>query len=303
MLSGVFLTHANELLGSDGEHLLQVARVLDESSVDYLVVADHVLLSAGGHGHDALGGPLPFPLDEPYPDPLITLAAAAAVTSRIRLATGVLIAPLRPAPVLAKMAASVAALSSGRLDLGVGSGWQEEEFTACGVPAAAKAQRLDDCISACKALWHHCPASFSSGTVSFEDVACSPRPPGGDIPVWFGGRAIPATLSRIARLGAGWLPLRLPSVAELRQARADLNRLCEQAGRDPAGLGIRVTLPTVRDASGAADLPGTLLPAAGLAEAGVTGVQINIRDFARSVPELRDTAAALHAFCRESGRP
>jgi probable F420-dependent oxidoreductase len=302
MLSGVFLTHANELLGRDGEHLLEVARVLDESAVDYLVVADHVLLSAGGHGHDALGGALPFPLDEPYPDPLITLAAAAAVTSRIRLATGVLIAPLRPAPVLAKMAATVAALSAGRLDLGVGSGWQEEEFAACGVPAAAKAQRLDDCISACKALWHGRPASFSSRTVSFEDVACSPRPPEGDIPVWFGGRAIPATLSRIARLGAGWLPLRLPSPAELRQARADLDRLCEQAGRDPAGIGIRVTLPTVRDASGAADLPGTLLPAAGLAAAGVTGVQVNIRDFARSLPELRDAAGTLRALCDESGR-
>ena len=303
LLSGIFLTHANELVGRNGEHLLEVARILDEERIGYVVIADHVLLSSGRRGHDALGGPLPFPNDEPYPDPLVTLAAVGAVTSRIRLATGVVIAPLRPAPVLAKTAATVASLFDGRLDLGVGSGWQHEEFAACGVPVAAKAQRLDDCVSACKALWRDSPASFHSQTVSFDNVVCSPRPPGGDIPVWFGGRAVPATLSRIARLGAGWLPLPRPSAAEaakeVQQARCDLARQCDQVGRDPAAIGIRVTLPTARGRSGAADLAATLHPVADLVDAGVTGVQIGIRDFARSPRELRDVAATFRGLCGE----
>jgi probable F420-dependent oxidoreductase len=301
LLTGIFLTHANELVGHNGEHLLEAARILDEERIDYVVIADHVLLSSGRQGHDALGSPLPFQNDEPYPDPLVTLAAVGAVTSRIRLATGVLIAPLRPAPVLAKMAATVASLFGGRLDLGVGSGWQHEEFAACGVPIAAKAQRLDDCVSACKTLWRDSPASFHSETVSFDNVVCSPRPPGGDIPVWFGGRAVPGTLSRIARLGAGWLPLRLPSASEVRRARCDLVRQCYQVGRDPAAIGIRVALPTVRDQSGIADLAETLHPAAELIDAGVTGVQVRVCDFARSPSELRDVAATLRGLCEELG--
>jgi hypothetical protein len=78
-------------------------------------------------------------------------------------------------------------------------------------------------------------------------------------------------------------------------------RQCYQVGRDPAAIGIRVALPTVRDQSGIADLAETLHPAAELIDAGVTGVQVRVCDFARSPSELRDVAATLRGLCEELG--
>jgi probable F420-dependent oxidoreductase len=295
-LLGLFLTHANDLLGDDLSHLTEAARVIDRAGIDYVVVADHVVLSNRTEGHAALGAPLPFPLDEPYPEPLMTLMAIAAVTSRVRLATGIFIAPLRPPVLVAKMVATLAALSNNRFDFGVGSGWQEAEFDALGVPIADKVGRLDDCIMACQALWRDSPASFASATVSFDTVACSPRPSVGSVPVWFAGTAIPATLRRVARLGSGWLPLRAPDQEELIRVRALLAQYCEEYERDAASIGIRITLPTVFDEPKKANIRKTVERVSELGSLGVTGVQINIRDFASSVSQLSDVVAELRSL-------
>jgi probable F420-dependent oxidoreductase len=293
---GVFLTHANDLLGPDLRHLTDTVRCLEDAGVDYVVVADHLVLGTKLESHGALGGKLPFPQDEPYPEPLVTLAAIAAVTSRIRLATGILIAPLRPAVLLAKMAATVAVISGGRLDLGVGTGWQQEEYDALGVPMEEKVRRLDDIIQACLLLWGETSPSFHSDTVSFDDVACAPRPADGNVPLWFAGTSNTATLRRVARFGSGWLPLRQPTTDELRDVRSKLGELCAESGRDEREIGIRVTLPTTRDSQGSASLAETTKNVEELAAVGVTGVQVNIRDFATSLEELTDVASQLRSL-------
>lgn len=271
-LVGVFLTHANDLLGPDLARLGDVVRRLDDAGVDYLTVADHIVLGPDLSAHDALGGgTLGYPLTEPYPEPLVTLAAIAAVTTRIRLLTGVLVAPLRPPALLAKSVATLAVLSGGRLELGVGSGWQEAEFAALGVPVTEKVARLDAGLAACRALW----ADESS-----NGLHCFPQPPGGTVPVWFAGRPTRATLRRVAETGAGWLPIRQLDPEAAAAARADLDRACDEAGRDPATVGIRCPLTPVEDWGA---LRGTV---SRLWESGVDGVHLPLRRLATSLTEL-----------------
>src|SRR5205823_5976552 len=184
-----------------------VARVADQLNFDYVCLAEHVLM----HGHPGMAahatGPVRHTPDELMPEPLTTLAAFAGATKRIGLMTGILIAPLRPAALLAKTAATLHGLSNGRLTLGVSTSWQQEEYAALGVPFADRGQRLDDTLRACKALWAGGPSSFSSSSVQFENMWCEPRPNSADdIPIWFGGKFTPRLVRRVVELGHGWIP-------------------------------------------------------------------------------------------------
>ena len=286
-LIGLFITHANELIGDDQSRLTAVARALDDAGVGYLTVADHLALAPDLSAHDALGGgTLGYPMEEPYPEPLTTLAAIAAVTTRIRLMTGILVAPLRAPLLLAKTASTVAVLAGGRLDLGVGSGWHEAEFAALGVPIDEKVTRLDEGLAACRELWRGGPSSYHGSTVTFDNLYLSPLPPGGDVPVWFAGRATPATLRRVVRTGAGWIPISALSVDDAREARAHLTRICEEAGRDPATVGIRSPLAVQTTDSGDIDWSAIHDHVSALYEAGVDGVHAPLRLLAHSFDEL-----------------
>ena len=153
------------------------------------------------------GGRFVHRKDEPFPEPLATLAVIAGATSRIRLITAILIAPLRPPVLLAKTAATVHALSGGRLVLGISTSWHQEEYAAVGVPFEERGQRLDDAVGACRALWSAAPAAFSSRTISFEGIYCVPRPEhADDIPIWFTGKMRKQLVRRVAEHGQGWLP-------------------------------------------------------------------------------------------------
>ncbi len=292
---GVFITHANRVLGDDLSGLVDTARAIERAGADYVVVADHVVLGTTRDSHGALANPLPYPQDEPYPEPLVTLAAIAAVTSQLRLATGILIAPLRPPALLAKSAATLAALSQGRLDLGVGTGWHDEEFAALGTRLEDKVQRLDDAIEICRLLWSGEPVSFEAPSVTFSGVVCSPVPPGGSVPLWFAGRPIAPTLRRVLRYGVGWLPLGPVAPEVLAGVRKRVRELGEAEGRTGDEIGIRVSLPTVRLASGRGDPVATAAAATALVDAGATGVQINLRDFATTPEEAGEAVADIRA--------
>ena len=123
-------------------HFLDLARAAEDAGVDRIVVVDHVVM--GPHTDKYVWGKFPVPPDAPWFEPITMLTAIAAVTERVRLATGILIVPLRPAAFLAKQIATLDQLSNGRVDLGVGTGWQREEYDAAGVPWDERWQRLDD---------------------------------------------------------------------------------------------------------------------------------------------------------------
>ena len=138
-------------------------------------------------------------------EPLTVLAAVAASTSQLRLTTGVLVSPLRPPVLLAKIAATIDQISDGRLELGVGVGWQPEEFDAVGVDFAARGQLLTDGIGACRALWGDDPAPFSSPTTNFTELWCNPKPcePGRDSRALLG--ITPSTQPDSHRGAGSWL--------------------------------------------------------------------------------------------------
>ena len=180
----VLVSGLHALFGPDLRSFVEVARIADEAGVDQVVLPDHVVMGARTDRYPY--GTFPYDADAPWIEPLTTLAAMASATTRVRLGTGILIAPLRPAVLLAKTIATLDVLSGGRVDLGVGVGWQREEYEALGVPFAGRWQRLDDTLGACRALWQDAPASFSSPTVAFDDIWCAPRPVQARVPVWFG---------------------------------------------------------------------------------------------------------------------
>lgn len=274
--------------------VIDLARRAEAAGVDTVIVPDHVVM--GEHVEAYEWGSFPFPIEVPWLEPLTVLAAIAGATSRVRLATGILIAPLRPAIVLAKTAATLDVLSQGRLELGVGVGWQREEFDAAGLDFGSRAQRLDDTIAACRTLWRDSPASFASQTVSFEKIWCEPRPVQRDgIPVWFSGTLHARNVERIVRWGDGWIPIMTATRADLADGAKRLADAFARAGRDPNVLKVRGSLEPRIGANGRPDLAATLAGAHALAAAGVTDVQLGLLAFVRK-PEQQD---AFFAELRE----
>jgi probable F420-dependent oxidoreductase len=264
---------------------LDLARLADRASVDVLRLSDHVIM--GKHPENYEWGPFPYPPTVPWLDPLASIAAMAAVTERLRFCTSILIAPLRPAPVLAKMAATIDVLSGGRLELGVGTGWQREEFTASGIDFATRGQLLSDTVAACRALWQPGPVSFESPTVRFEDIWCEPRPVQPDgIPIFFSGTLTPRNLNRIVRWGEGWFPIMTATLDDIARGSAKLREACSAAGRDPGGLRVHARLPVVTDQNDHPDLVATLSQTATYADIGVTDIQLALVPLLASPDDL-----------------
>jgi probable F420-dependent oxidoreductase len=149
-------------------------------------------------------GVLPAPTDAPIADPFISLTAMASATEKIRLGTGICLVPEHNPVVLAKVVATLDWLSNGRVALGVGIGWLEEEFQAIGIPWDRRAARTRDCINAMRKLWGDPVSAYSGEFVKFEGVRSNPKPVrGAELPILFGGESAPA-LRRVAEYGNGW---------------------------------------------------------------------------------------------------
>jgi probable F420-dependent oxidoreductase len=279
---------------SDQQHLLiEVARLAEEAGVDDLTVPEHVLMGANASEQDPWSTWEPHQLEMPWPEPLLTLAAMAAVTRRLRLVSGVVIAPLRPAGLLAKMGATLHALSRGRFVMGVSPSWHRDEYDALGVSFADRGQLMEDAVGACRALWASAPASFRSPTASFDGMYCSPRPaPGERIPVWFTGKFTPRLARRVAALGDGWMPFAAYRMT-LEEKAAAIRTLCERmaaVGRDPDALEVADGLPPV-DGSVARSMEQ--VPA--MAAAGIDVVRVPLRRF---VGEPEAAAGAIEEIAR-----
>lgn len=270
----------------DQQHrLLEVARAADQLGVDFIDTTEHVLMGLNalnsGQGWEM------HHLEQPQPEALVTLAAMAGATQHIRILSSIVIAPLRPAGLLAKQVASLYALSSGRFVLGVTASWQKDEYDALGVPYAERGQVLTDNIGACRALWESAPASFHSRHVNFDGMFCSPRPPVGvRIPVWFGGKFTPRQIRRIVELGDGWMPFggHNMTLADKAAAIARLRSEYVAAGRAPSELEVCDALRSV-DGS----LEGSLEQLPSLAEAGITVIRVHLRRFSPGPDDVLPT--------------
>jgi probable F420-dependent oxidoreductase len=262
--------------------LVRTAQLAEQLGYHQVVFPDHV--SMGEHLENYPFGTFPLPPEGPWLEPMLLMAAVASATTRIRLATSVLIAPLRPATLLAKMAATLDQLSHGRLDLGVGVGWQREEYQAQGMDFDARWTMLDDGLRACRKLWTQHPVSFNSRTVNMERMYSTPYPVQAPLPLWFGVAPTPRQARRIAELGQGWLPIN-QTPDELQKNIAGIRAAFSDAGRDPAELKVRAVIPPVQDNQGA-NLAASLEAAEQLLEIGVDVMELVPIMFAQSPESL-----------------
>ena len=204
--------------------------------------------------------------DVPLPDPLIWMAYVAAATSRINLATGILILPQHNPVITAKQIATLDFMSGGRVLLGIGVGWMREEFEALGVPFDDLGARTDDYVGAMRALWSQEKATYDGEFAKFKNIYCRPQPVNGSVPIIIGGHTKVAA-RRAGRLGDGWFPARGAAPELVALAR----KTAEENGRDPDALEITTSLPDDMDqipalaAAGVNRILVPVTPMAGLA--------------------------------------
>lgn len=260
--------------------VVERARILDEAGFDRLAISDHVVFGENLEAYSRpevggiAGGVQPTGPDGYWLEPMTALSLLAGVTSRIRLSTGILIAALRRPVVLAKSAATLDVLSGGRFDLGVGVGWQREEYEAAGLDFDRRGRLLDSTLEVCRALWRDQRASLHSSELTFDDIHMMPKPVRADgVPVWVSGTINPNVVARIARFGTGWIPWGKDAediglaIAQMRQALADLDH-------DPSGLQVVGRLPVSIHSDGTFDTARTMEAVPALVEAGVTDLRI-----------------------------
>lgn len=206
-----------------GEHVVMV----DESTSRYPYTADGVIA---------------VPAQADWLDPMVALSFAAAATTSIDVATGVLLLPEHNPVRLAKQAASLDTLSGGRLTLGIGIGWSREEFDALGVPFERRGARTAEYVTAMRTLWRDDLASFDGEFVSFDRVRVNPKPlRERRIPVVIGGNS-DAALRRVATWGDGWYGFNVDDVSAVAERLSRLRILCAEAGRDVGELRTAVAL-------------------------------------------------------------
>src|SRR5689334_25200763 len=156
--------------------MFATARMYDRVGIDKLVVSDHVVFGEhlDAYANPATGGTAggrqPTGPDGHWLEPLTTLSVIAGMTERVRLGTGILLAALRRPVVLAKSAATLDVLSGGRVDLGVGVGWQREEYEAAGLDFRTRGRELDLTLEVCQTLWREPRADVELPGLAFEAI-------------------------------------------------------------------------------------------------------------------------------------
>jgi probable F420-dependent oxidoreductase len=263
------------------DHLVARARAADDAGIGRVLVSDHVVFGedleaygrpeAGG----VVGGRQPTGPDGHWLEPLTVLAHVGAITTRVRLGTNILLAALRRPVVLAKTTSTIDVLSGGRLDLGVGVGWQREEYEAAGLDYGERGRLLDQSLDVVQTLWREQRASYEHPDLSFEGIHMMPKPlqPGG-VPIWVSGRLNDRVARRLARFGSGWIPWGedaadpVESIPRMRDAVA-------AAGGDATGFQVAGNLAVVRDGD-TIDLGATMAAVPALAAAGVTDFRVHL---------------------------
>ena len=281
--------------GIDIDRLVRLAENADAAGIDRVVVSDHVVF---GNDLEAYadpriggieGGKQPTGPDGWWLEPLAVLTYVAARTQNIRLGTSILLAALRRPIVLAKQLSTIDVMSNGRLDIGVGVGWQREEYTASDLDFAGRGGHLDRTLGALRAAW--------SGSMDWDGPAGSteihqypqPAQTGKDgvprIPLWIAGTSRARTIERIVRFGDGWIPWG-PDIAEPGGGTSAIKRALEDADRSSDDLCVetRVGVPGFR--SGTPEWGVLRSETARLSEAGVTDLRLDSVNVESSDHEL-----------------
>jgi probable F420-dependent oxidoreductase len=215
----------------------ELARAAEERGFESLWVPEHT--------HIPKSRKTPFPAGEPLPkeyfhtlDPFVSLMAAAAVTTRLRIGTGICLVIERDPITTAKEAASLDLLSGGRFELGVGAGWNQDEMENHGTVYKARYQVLREKVLAMREIWTKEEAQFHGEFVNFDPIWSYPKPVQNPLPVVLGGETA-HTLQRVVDFCDGWFPRgRNPEI--ILPALADLKARAAKAGRDMKSISVSI---------------------------------------------------------------
>jgi probable F420-dependent oxidoreductase len=211
-----------------------LARRAEEVGFESLWIPDHPVIPIKITTPFPLGAGLPEHYGR-WVDPFVALTVAAAVTTRLKLATGICLLAERQPLLTAKVVASLDYYSRGRVILGVGAGWLREETEAMGTAFGSRWRRLRETVEALRVLWRESEASYEGELVRFPAVRCDPKPvQAGGPPILLGGHG-PKMYPRLARTYDGWCPI-IDDPGSFAREVAELRTVLQRAGRDPAAF-------------------------------------------------------------------
>ncbi len=277
--------------GRDLPTLVRWAREAEDAGFDAVMISEHVVLGPDAAGRGVMSNPREYALPgnqdplTPWPHSLSLLSSIAAVTSRIRLVAGAILAPLRHPLLLARELGTLDLLSEGRLVVQPTVGWSRDEYDALGVPFGRRGRILDEQLEILDLLWRASPVSYAGEFFSFEDVYFEPKAYRPDGPrMWFGGRDLhDRLLARLVRYGHGFHPLGVPSTEDLARLRAACGDDVELVG------GTRAVFPDERSC---ADLGRAM---AALPEQ----LKLGFTTFCVKPSQFTDDPAGVGRLCRE----
>ncbi|MBT4486732.1 MAG: LLM class F420-dependent oxidoreductase [Rhodospirillaceae bacterium] len=213
-----------------------MARALEATGYESFWLPEHTHIPADRQSPSPGGGELPRPYYH-MADPFVSLGVAAAVTTRLKLATGICLMVERDPITLAKEVATLDMLSDGRFLFGIGAGWNAEEMENHGTAFKTRFRLMKERVEAMKEIWTNEQASYHGDFVNFDAIISYPKPVQEPHPPIIFGGATPLARQRVVDFCDGWMPIDV-LLTDLPEAIADLHRRAEAAGRDPASIDV-----------------------------------------------------------------
>jgi probable F420-dependent oxidoreductase len=275
-------------VSQDPDALPSIALAVEQLGYDSLLFYDHVVGADHADREPPLRGP--YTERDPFHDPFVAMGFVAAITSRIELATGVLILPQRQTVLVAQQAADVDLLSHERLRLGVGTGWNWVEYHALGQQFATRGRRLSEQVPLLRRLWAEQLVTFSGEFDQIERGCINPRPRR-PIPVWFGGFG-EAAFRRAARLGDGF-SFAGDADSALEGLETVRGMLAEE-GRDPSQFGCELILTRARTAAEVVETASKWAEVGGT-HVSILTMKVGLADHRAHVDHLSEVRAAITA--------
>jgi len=286
------------VIGSNADDIRAFAQGVEQLGFDHVITYDHVL----GAPHDGRRRPLTGPYDDSHEfhEPFVLYGYLAAATSTVGFTIGVLVAPQRQTPLIAKQAAQLQLLSKGRLRLGLGTGWNWVEYDALGADFARRGAVLDEQVQLLRRLWSEPLVEFDGEFHHIDRAGLAPLPDH-RIPLWFGGYSPPA-FRRAAVHGDGLLFGHLrPDVLD---GARRLRTIVTETGRDPDSFGMEAIIDVSRPAAewvaaatgwrqaGGTHLSVRTMPTGGVPDSGCRTVDDHLEAMGRWLTVIDD--AGLH---------
>lgn len=291
--------------GGDPRQVFDHFRLADRKGFDGVMLPEHILFSpeeikdypygkTASYQDEQVEEEQMFDEFTPFFETISHLSAIAAITEHMTLSTAIMLAPLRPATLLAKQLATLDHLSGGRVQIGYGTGWVEIDYTAQGLDFKKRRGHMVEVAEACREIWTSAPATYHGEHINFDDVYALPFPvQKGGIPQLFGLGTSDRNVERIARVADGWCPL-LVSPEEVKETLAKIKARMAELDRDSSDFIVRLHAnPIERD--GRANFDATVAAIPEMLEAGATDISIATMDFCASPDEFEDFVDACMA--------